>query len=134
MKRPNLIFRGRIERGQIQLVDPQRFEMRLKQLEGKEIEITIQKERKKRSNQQNAYYWGCVIAIFADSLGYEPEELHEALKWQFLRTHSDKPDLPSVRSTTDLDTAEFTEYIEQIRRFAAEKHGCIIPSPGEVEI
>jgi hypothetical protein len=40
--------------------------------------------------------------------------------------------LPTVRSTTDLDTAEFVEYIEQCRRLGAEM-GVIIPSPGFAE-
>jgi len=52
--------------------------------------------------------------------------MHEALKWRFLQTHADQSGefevksswvrLPTVRSTADLDTAEFTEYIEQCRR------------------
>ena len=53
--------------------------------------------------------------------------MHEALKWRFLQKH-DGP-LVTVRSTTDLDTAEFTEFIEQCRRLGAEM-GVVIPGPG----
>ncbi len=36
-----------------------------------------------------------------------------------------------VRSTTDLDTAEFSNYVERTRRFLAEQ-GWSVPGPGEV--
>jgi aromatic ring-opening dioxygenase LigB subunit len=35
----------------------------IKNLEGKDIIITIEKKRKKRSNPQNAYYFGVVIPL-----------------------------------------------------------------------
>jgi len=33
------------------------------QFEGKEITITIEKKKRKRSNEQNAYLWGCVYPL-----------------------------------------------------------------------
>lgn len=44
---------------------------------------------------------------------------------KFLQDHSKK--MPYVRSTTTLSTAEFTEFIENIKNYVAE-YGIIIPS------
>ena len=73
-----------------------------------------------------------MIPLLAEVAGYDDEEMHAALKMRFLRNHVGA-DLPSVRSTSDLDTAEFTEYIERVRQLAAEFYGLLIPNPGEAE-
>ena len=38
-----------------------------------------------------------------------------------------------IRSTTSLNTEEFSEYVEKCRRFA-EEQGMIIPDPNEVNL
>ena len=125
------IFQGTIRNGQIYLEAPSRFANLKAALEGQQIDLVLRKHRKKRSNPQNAYFHGVVLKLFAEFLGYEPEELKDALKFKFLRTHTDG-DLPGVRRTRDLNTAEFTEFVEQCRRLAAGM-GLDIPSPNEVE-
>ena len=71
------------------------------------------------------------MALLAEHLGFEKQELHEALKLKFLAINPDAP-LPVARGTSDLNTAEFADYVERCRRLAAEL-GCIVPGPGEVE-
>jgi hypothetical protein len=72
-----------------------------------------------------------VIPLMAESCGYEDEEMHDALKHQFLRDReNEKAGLVLVKSSADLNTAEFTEYVEKCRRLAAEL-GVVIPDPGE---
>src|SRR5215469_2602576 len=127
-KHPTPIFRGRIEQGRISLERRDDFAKVVERLEGCEVDLRLSKHRRARSLNQNAYYWAVVIPRLAEHLGYDYEEMHEALKWRFLQTHEQDEHetktswtrLPSVRSTTDLDTAEFTEYIEQVRRLGAE--------------
>src|SRR4051812_22246890 len=131
MSRPTPLFAGRVEQGKVQLADPQAWRSLLQQHEGREIELRLTRKRKTRSTSQNSYYWGCVIPFLGDHCGYEAEEMHAALKMKFLRSHQDGA-LPSVRSTADLNTAEFTEYVEQCRRLGAEM-GIVIPDPGAVE-
>ena len=41
------------------------------------------------------------------------------------------PRLPTLRSTTDLDTSEFEYYMKEIRQFASSELGIIIPEPNE---
>lgn len=74
----------------------------------------IKKATKKRSSDQNKYYWA-IIAIIAKEVGDDKDYIHESLRMKFLLDRSRK--LPYIKSTTSLTTAEFGEYIEQIKNF-----------------
>ena len=102
----------------------------LQNFEGKEVEVCIKKWRDKRSNQQNKYYWGAIIPLLAENFGYENEEMHEALKFKFLsKGHTT---LPTVISTTKLDTQDFFEYIEKIKRWATIEYQIVLPEPEDL--
>lgn len=57
--------------------------------------------------------------------------MHEALKFKFLRV--EKEGIESARSTTDLTTTEFEEYMNQIRIWALTELDVKIPLPNEVD-
>jgi hypothetical protein len=104
-------------------------------LSGKRITISIEKYKKKRSNEQNAYYFGVIVKIISDHIGYTTDEVHELLKESFLGTKEIKIGDKTSKvpnSTTKLTTSDFMAYIEDIQRFAAEKLDLYIPSPNEV--
>lgn len=124
-------FRGTVKRGKIQLEDKRAYMVWLGTLEGKEIELSVYKRRKRRSKNQNSYLFGVVYAVVSETTGFTVDEVHDAMKMLFLRVHRDGlPD--TVRSTTGLTTEEFSEYIENIKRWASEKLFCYIPDAGEV--
>lgn len=127
MPQPTIKFRGRIENARICLEPPGKEQLAalIQRLEGKEISLTLKRWAENRSSSANKYYWGVVLAVFAEELGYEPENLHHELKRKFLAVDPDAP-LIQVRSTADLSTQEFAEYIDRVVRFAAE-WGCVIP-------
>lgn len=134
------IFHGRIEAGEILLEDgggkllPYRageIQAHVDALEGKPVDVSIRLHRPQRSLSQNAYLHGVVIPLLAEHCGYEPEEMKDALKLKFLRIHNDT-DLPTVRRTRDLTTAEMAEFVRQCQHLAAEL-GVYIPDPGEAE-
>lgn len=105
----------------------------LSKLEGRRVSIRILRVQRERTAPQNAYLWGCVYPLLAEAIGYDVEELHEACKLRFLRDReNEREDLPRVRSTAKLSTAEFSEYVETVRRLAAEL-GVNIPDPGAWE-
>ena len=128
----NYKFHGVVKQGRIKFDSPEKYLVYLAGLEGKRIELSLQKERNNRTLSQNAYYWGVVIEILGQHFGYEPDEMHEALKFKFLKTHEDTG-LITVRSTTKLSTIEFGDYLDRIIRWAAED-GIYIPSAGEFEL
>jgi len=128
----NQIFLGRIEHGKLILDSPDRFRVHLSRYEGQPVEVVVRKKKSQRSLQQNSYYWGVVIEILRTYFeGYTADELHQALKYKFLRTHEDS-DLPAAKSTTKLSTKEFGEYIDSIVRWAGEQQPSIyIPGADE---
>jgi hypothetical protein len=94
--------------------------------------IEVKPYKPSRSDRQNRYYWGVVVRLLADHCGYTDDEMHDALKWMFLRVSSgNKPD--TVRSTKRLTTQEFEVYIETIKRWAAQDMGVYIPDPQKGE-
>lgn len=132
MSQKSKIWDGKVEFGRIVLEDRDGFHRLLESMEGQEIEMTLQKFRRKRSLSQNAWYWGCIVPLLGEHIGYDPEEMHEALKERFLRDRENERDgLVRIKSSAALNTAEFSAYCEQCVRLAAEM-GVIIPLPGEL--
>jgi len=128
----NFLFK--VEQGKMTLDDPAKFRENLKHFEGRSGRLCIQEVFRKRSTDQNEYYWGVVIAISSEYYGYTPEEMHEAFKYRFLRDLESREDLPRIKSTTELSTVEFMDdYCKHIQKFAAED-GVYIPDPNEVTL
>jgi len=93
-----------------------------------ETKVEIKAVKATRSDIQNNYYWGVVIKIISDELGYTPDEIHEILKYRLLLVYGE---YPYVRSTASLSTVEFEEYLNRIRTWAMLQLGCYIPLPNE---
>lgn len=97
------------------------------------------KKSKRRSNPQNAYYWGCVIPLVKHGLkdlghNWSEDDVHDVLKGLFLKRKKELPngeEVETVISTTKLTTEEFNEYLEQIAQWSAEYLSVTIPPPGE---
>jgi len=121
---------GEVKDGVCHLDDKEGFACTLLLLEGKRVELTVGKVKNRRSNNQNDYYWGVVVEILADYWGYLPMEAHEAIKWELLR-REDGP-VPTVRSTADLNTAEFEIFLDRARIWALTEFEVKIPLPNEI--
>jgi hypothetical protein len=105
----------------------------LQSLEGKRVTVTVEKEKRKRSNQQNKYYWGVVLQLIAEHTGEDPENIHEALKAHFAPKHV-VGNIVIPSATRYLDTIDFSTFVEKVARWAAEELGIMIPLPGEVAL
>ncbi len=101
--------------------------------------ITVEKVSKKRSNQQNRYYW-LVINIIKTELNKNnwkltDKNVHEIMKLRFLKTdivnESTGEVLPLLKSTSDLSPTEEMEYIADVCTYGRENLGCKIPEPNE---
>jgi hypothetical protein len=108
----------------------------------KDLAVTIEVKLKKRfrSDVQNAYYWGVVVAMISQrlrELGHDVDRdlTHEFLKGRFLYTEFTDPASSEVmkipRKTSELATEEFIEYMEHVKQFAAETLDIYIPDPNE---
>jgi hypothetical protein len=93
---------------------------------------------KERSGNQNRYYWGVIIELLHEYNGDEKDKWHNRLKNQFLKEiHFVKGkegkiiEMQEDKSTTELDTKEFEEFLSQIRIWASSELGVWIPEPHE---
>lgn len=129
----NPVFSGKIEKGKVILDNPNRYLVQISRLEGQRIEVVLRKQKSTRSLKENNYYHGVVVAILAEYCGYEPDEMHEALKEKFLAAAMDEHGLRKRKSTKKLTTTEMEDYLERIRRWAAQELNCYIGLPNECE-
>ena len=110
----------------------------LKELKSNYI-VSVKKQRNNRSNMQNNYYWACIVQPLGDSLGYFPDEMHDALKvkfsseWQSIEVNDKQIGLQTVNSTARMNTKEFELYADQIRIWALTELGIRLMLPNEYE-
>lgn len=87
--------------------------------------VSVDKEKKTRSPNQNRFYFWIFLPYISKEAGYTVEELHDMFKESFLPREKKDPKsikkkLPMKRrseykTTTSLDTVEWEEYIQKIR-------------------
>jgi len=112
--------------------------------DGEEVRVTVEKPQDTRSHRQNKALWGPIYDQLIDGIaaevGYDAHDkggkdhLHEGLLQLFAGTVVDpitKREVAKERSST-MTTARFSEFVEWIARFAAERYGVVITLPGEV--
>lgn len=89
----------------------------------KRWKIVFYEQTEKRSNEQNERLWGYLYPKIGNHLGYTTSEMHKICKGKFLKTEIVVHDevIPVVKSTTKLSVKEFTEYMENIERWAAQE-------------
>lgn len=99
--------------------------------EGKRYFVDIVLKREKRTVDQNCLYWLWIACIMLET-GNDKEFLHEYFKGKFLG-YVEKVVFGEViktpKSTTTLNTKQFTNYLEDIRVFAAAELGIVLPDP-----
>ena len=127
---------GEIVGGKLKLKDSARFVAELAGLKG-EVRVTVGRKERIRSIPQNSYYWGVLVKMIADYIGEaELELVHEAigLKFAGIPAGDGKAgrSLLIRKSTTDMTTLEFEEYLEKCRNFASLELGIRIPLPNEI--
>lgn len=82
-----------------------------------------------RSKSQNAHYWAIceMLTVPLEELGWgkmTKDDVHDFLKAQFLRVRIENEKegkyYYKVRSTSDLKVDEFNDYLDKIKKMAAE--------------
>jgi hypothetical protein len=98
---------------------------KLRELDFSKIyKVQVTERKPIRNLSQNDKYWA-ILEGLSDHLGYTKDELHELLKYKYLKYAKEIAGQPVVvvPSTSDLDTAQFAEYIENVLSFA-QQFGC----------
>ena len=71
-----------------------------------------------RTEQQNKYYFKCIVLPLGKYLGYHKYEMHNELKRMFI------PD-----TSKELTTDEFNDYCEQVRVWAMSEFNFVLEEP-----
>lgn len=131
LRKPKSYLFGRVDTlGRLVMDEPGAFARALAKFRGREVQVLVEPKKKRRSDRQNAYYWGVIIETLSDHTGYAADEMHEALKNKFLGFYDKKTGLRVVSSSAEQNTVEFENYMSQIRAWASE-NGIFIPLPNE---
>lgn len=134
------VFTGKIQSSKLTLFNRAELDRWIASHKDCTVSLTIEVKKKKRSTEQNAYYWGVVVPLVRDGLNdlgneFSLEQTHEFLKKEFnykeIVNHNTGEIKTIPESTTDLSTFEFNEYKEKIQRFAVEFLGIQVPDPNE---
>jgi len=129
------IFKGKVKNNKLILEDKESFYLWLGGLEDKIVDVIVRIFSDARTVKQNKYLWGVVYKVIADDTGFSDEEIHQIFKKKYLtykKTYKGK-DYLFTESTTKLDTAEMTGYIDAIKNFASMELGIFVPDAEKVD-
>ena len=126
-----------VRKGRLTFQGLQRFEQFVRTLRDGPILISLRRPSATRSLEANRFYFGVCLKLLSEHTGYTVDELHEWAKARFIPQHVSlcdrngeiKDDLVIGGTTTKLNRAQFYEYVEAIRKFAAEELDVAIPDP-----
>ena len=109
--------------------------------ENKQVVIKIEKFKKKRSTQQNRFYYGVIIPIVQNCLkeaGHimTNESTHDLIKLKFLKealfvNETTGEVIERIKSTTELSTSQFMDLLAEINNFTFEYFGVSLPNPND---
>lgn len=127
--------------GHFALDDTRAFREHVQQFKGQQVVVSVDKRSRKRSTVQNNWIWGVAYPLIAEHCGYDAHEI-ESLHYDLLSVRfgtkaiaplidGAPPRIVPTRTSSDLTTKEFSDYMDWIVRFAAEKFDVVLPLPDE---
>jgi len=127
------IFQTEVIEGQMKMTDEEynRYRKWLWTKSGK-LQFILKKQFRKRSLPQNAWYWSLIIPMIAEEMGEDDMDyVHALLKSIHLSKKVEiKGKIYTVTGkTSKLTTAQFGEYCERVRMWAAQELMLDIPDP-----
>lgn len=94
---------------------------------------------KPRSMAQSKYYWMIINKFCKDThatAGHDPKEFHEEMKkkFAFQIAEINGSVYETEGSTSTMNTKEFSEFVENVRKFLLEFFDYETPNPNEIPI
>jgi hypothetical protein len=137
MSKPVPVWAGTIDRdGVLRLDSTALFRRFCTTLKNQAVQVTVKKLSRRKSQNQLGFIWGVCYPVIADELGYrsyEVEEVHDALMRR-LRGLKPEPNPLQLRvSLREMTHEEVSAYIEDLRFFAVQEWGIVIPDPEKAE-
>ena len=127
----NKTHKGIVKEGKFIPDDLASFKMAFASFEDKPCELVIKKPTRSK-NRQYRYLYGVVYQLIADYTGYSTYYVDIKMKSLFYFDVVRGVKIPRNKSAAGFTTKEFTEYIDNIRKWAMEFMEIRIPEPNEV--
>ena len=131
-----IVFDAVIEHGgTIRPAHWQQTHERLGKFDGKHVTVTVERFVKSKSNPQLRYYFGCIVPLWADSAGYEEDEMDIELRKAYLPARREFAALTGelveyIPGLSKLTVEEMSRYLDRVIREAALA-GIRLPAPEE---
>lgn len=116
------------------------LEAAIARMDGKKMLISIRQFRAQRSNKQNRFYRGYVVPPIVELFRDHGDIVDEDTVHDYLMKEVGGYGFTSRltgqqlrKSSRDIETDEWEQYMENIRAWAA-KYDCQIPFPNEVQL
>ena len=96
--------------------------------------LSVVKKNPNRTVPQNRYYWA-LLTMIGNEIGETPETMHTFFGNQYLNNVKKVimgHEVELVHSTKSLDTKQFTEYIDEILKFANSFLNMTFPKQDEL--
>ena len=137
-------FIGTINKnGEIVIINHYFVKSMLMQYEDKEIEVTIKKAKKRRSDKQNRWYWGVAIKTIQEELlriegePYEKEDIHHYILSEIVKAKFRTKEVmgkvityAETKSTSAMSTKDFDLFKFKLQVHFANR-GIDVPDPNE---
>lgn len=111
-------------------VDLGRLDALVSTLSNGEYVLTITKRRERRTLSQNALLWMWIRCI-ADDTGNTTNDLYDVFCSKFLRKRVEVNGdvVECCKTSSQLNTAEMTAFLDNIQVYAASELGITLPNP-----
>lgn len=132
---------GRVIGGKLEISYRDRFNRAVSALPDCRVMVTVEKCYRKRSTEQNAYYWGVIVNECAEGV-YDmtgqmitKEDAHHLLKSRCnpveLHNETTGEVVAIGGSTATMTTVQMSEYWQRCREFILDFFGRTVPEPNE---
>jgi hypothetical protein len=130
-------YTGKVKQGKFIPDDPSAFVKAFCRKDGTRMVVTAKQLVPKRSNNQNAYWWAVVVALFQDELGERDSYAAHHIILEALG-HYDEMEIRGrkfkiIRETKDLGTDDFAKLIDGAGQLFAEWFNGFIPEPNSAQ-
>lgn len=125
---------GQITQGKLIVSGRRVFEQAVARFDDGPVSVIISAIANQRSHQQNRFWHGVVIPLFAEELGYDLDEMKDVLSLYLIPqevtdiTTGEMVKVPG--HTSRLSTKQFNDMIERAQRLGASLN-IYVPSPNE---
>jgi hypothetical protein len=131
---------GHIEKGVLKIHQKERFRRMISEFGDTRVMVIVKKLYKQRSNEENKYYWGCIIEYARQCINnawgrdISKEMAHDILviNCNYEEVHNEDGQILRLPlETHNLSTVDYEKFLEKCRQWIYEYFEVHVPLPNE---